>query len=106
MPGEALIILCGDLNFPRASPLYEELVMKNGLTDPLRDDPRPTYRPFPLVPSQWKTSLDYILYRLPHEKNFQTQADIILVEDASQKNIFRRFLSDHCALKLNISITS
>ena len=106
MPGEALIILCGDLNFPRASYLYEELVVKNGLTDPLRDDPRPTYRPFPMVPSRWKTSLDYILYRLPHEKNFQTQADIIPIEDSNQKNIFRRFLTDHCALKLDISITS
>jgi len=106
MPGEALIILCGDLNFPRASYLYEELVVKNGLTDPLRDDPRPTYRPFPMVPSRWKTSLDYILYRLPHEKSFQTQADIIPIEDSSQKNIFRRFLTDHCALKLDISITS
>ena len=106
MPGEALIILCGDLNFPRASYLYEELVVKNGLTDPLRDDPRPTYRPFPMVPSRWKTSLDYILYRLPHEKNFKIQADIIPIEDSSQKNIFRRFLTDHCALKLDISITS
>ena len=106
MPGEALIILCGDLNFPRASYLYEELVVKNGLTDPLRDDPRPTYRPFPLVPSRWKTSLDYILYCLPHEMNFQIQSDIIPVEDTNQKNIFRRFLTDHCALKLDISITS
>jgi len=62
MPVEALIILCGDFNFPRTSFLYEELIGQNGLIDPLHDDPRPTYRPFPLVPSKWRTSLDYILW--------------------------------------------
>jgi len=103
MPAEALIILCGDLNFPRASFLYEELVIQNGLTDPLLDDPRPTYRPFPLVPSKWKTSLDYILYRIPDGKDFNVQADILPIEDSSQKNALRRFLTDHCALTLSIS---
>ena len=102
MPEEALIILCGDLNFPRTSFLYEELVMQNRLTDPLRDDPRPTYRPFPLVPSSWKTSLDYILYRLPQGKDFKVQADILPVEDSSQKSALRRFLTDHHALTLNV----
>jgi len=102
IPREALVILCGDFNFPRESYLYEELIVKSGLTDPLRDDPRPTYRPFPLVSSRWKTSLDYILYRLPQGKNFEIQADIIAVEDSSQRNSFRRFLTDHCALQLNI----
>ena len=102
IPTEALTILCGDLNFPRTSFLYEELVTQNGLSDPLRDDPRPTYRPFPLVPSKWKTSLDYILYRLPQGKDFKVQADILPVEDSSQKSATRRFLTDHCALTLNV----
>ena len=102
MPAEALIILCGDLNFPRTSFLYEELVTQNGLTDPLRDDPRPTYRPFPLVPSSWKTSLDYILCRLPQGKDFNIQADILPILDSSQKSTLRRFLTDHCALTLNV----
>jgi len=100
---EALTILCGDLNFPRTSFLYEELIEQNGLIDSLRDDPRPTYRPFPLVPSRWKTSLDYILYRIPQGKDFTIQADILPIEDSSQKSALRRFLTDHCALKLNVS---
>ena len=103
MPAEALIVLCGDLNFPRASFLYEELVSRNGLTDPLRDDPRPTYRPFPLVSPSWKTSLDYVLYRIPAEKEFNLHADILQVEDSTQKSAFQRFLTDHCALTLKIS---
>jgi len=102
LPADALIILCGDFNFPRTSFLYEELKTQNGLIDPLRDDPRPTYRPFPLVPSSWKTSLDYVLYRIPQGRNFNIQADILPVEDSTQKSAFRRFLTDHCALTLNI----
>ncbi len=103
MPAEALTILCGDLNFPRTSFLYEELVSQNGLTDPLHDDPRPTYRPFPLVPPRWSTSLDYILYRSPQGRDFNIRADILTVEDSSQKSALRRFLTDHCALTLNIN---
>jgi len=102
LPAEALIILCGDFNFPRTSFLYEELVTKNELIDPLRDDPRPTYRPLPLVSSSWKTSLDYILYRIPRGKDFSVCADILPIEDSSQKSSLRRFLTDHCALTLNI----
>ena len=102
MPADALIILCGDLNFPRTSFLYEELVTQNGLSDPLHDDPRPTYRPFPLVPSRWKISLDFILLRIPQGRNFNVQADILPVEDSTQKSAFRRFLTDHCALTLNM----
>jgi hypothetical protein len=102
IPVEALAVVCGDLNFPRATFLYKELVTQNGLFDPLRDDPRLTYRPFPLIPSSWKTSLDYILLRIPQDKEFIVRADIQPVEDSSQKSALGRFLTDHCALKLNI----
>lgn len=103
MPADALIILCGDFNFPRTSFLYEELVTQNGLSDPLHNDPRPTYRPFPLVPSRWKISLDYILLRVPQGRACNIQADILPVEDSTKKNALQRFLTDHCALTLNIS---
>ena len=102
MPAEALIILCGDFNFPRTSFLYKELVAQNRLIDPLFEDPRPTYRPFPLVPPSWKTSLDYILYRPPQGSDFNIQADILPMEDSKQKSTLKRFLTDHCALTLNI----
>ena len=102
LPAEALIILCGDFNFPRTSFLYKELVTQNRLIDPLCEDPRPTYRPFPLVPSNWKTSLDYILYRSPQGRDFTIQADILPMEDSKQRSTLKRFLTDHCALTLNI----
>lgn len=103
LPADALVIVCGDFNFPRDTFLYEELITQNGFSDPLSDNPRPTYRPFPLIPSKWNTSLDYVLFRAPHETEFQVQADIVVVEDATKKYAFQRFLTDHCALTLQIS---
>ena len=102
MPANALIVSCGDFNFPRSSFLYEELVSQNGFFDPLHTNPKPSYRPFPLVPSKWKTSLDYLLLRLPQGKDIHVQADIVEVEDTTRKHAFQRFLTDHCALKVNL----
>ena len=102
MPAAALIVLCGDFNFPRASFLYDELVAQNELFDPLRDDPRPTYRPFPLVPAKWKISLDFIFLRLPQNKEIDILADIVPLDDSTQKGAVQRFLTDHCALTLKV----
>jgi hypothetical protein len=99
-PEESLVILCGDFNFPRHSFLYEELVEQNDLVDPLAEDQRHTYRPFPLVPSKWKTSLDYVLVRRPARMELQVQADLIAIEDTTKLLPIQRFLTDHNALVL------
>ncbi len=101
-PADALVILCGDLNFPRASFLYEELLSRTGLADPLAKDQRATYRPFPLVPSTWKVSLDYVLVRYPEWKKLTARANILPMEDTTKKLAFQRFLTDHCALTLQV----
>lgn len=102
LPNEALVIVCGDFNFPRNSFLYEELVAQNNLLDLLIDDLRPSYRPFPFVPSVWKTSLDYILIRKPAQIDFKVQADLMVIEDATKLLPIQRFLTDHNALMLQI----
>ena len=48
----ASVIVCGDFNFPRQSPAYQQMISQSGLIDALSSDPRPTYLPFPLVPVQ------------------------------------------------------
>jgi endonuclease/exonuclease/phosphatase family metal-dependent hydrolase len=102
LPVEALVIVCGDFNFPRDSFLYEELLAQNNLIDPLGEDQRPTYRPFPLVPSKWKTTLDYVLVRQPSWKKIQVKADQVVIEDATKHLPMQRFLTDHNALTVHI----
>ena len=102
VPEDSLVVICGDFNFPRKSFLYEELVEQNRLFDPLADDPRHTYRPFPLVPSKWNTSLDFTLVRLPSQRTFLVQGDLMAVEDTTKHLPYQRFLSDHNALVVEI----
>jgi endonuclease/exonuclease/phosphatase family metal-dependent hydrolase len=102
LPKEALIITCGDLNFPRTSYLYEELVGPHNLLDPLAEDERHTYRPFPLVPAKWKTSLDYILVRPSNQAKMEIRADVFAIEDSTKRHPIQRFLTDHNALTLHV----
>ncbi len=99
---ESLLIVCGDLNFPRSTFLYDDLISGSQLIDPMADDPRSTYRPFPLVPAKWKIPLDYVLYRPPVHKDVQVHADLIEVEDSGKSHPIQRFLTDHNALLLKI----
>ena len=100
---DALVILCGDFNFPRHAFLYEELLAQAGLVDVLAGDPRPTYIPFPLVPETWKTTLDYLLIRYPENSTIQVQPDILRLEDQAMRRPHQRFLTDHCALTLRVT---
>ncbi len=101
-PADTWVIVCGDFNFPRQSPAYQEMIAQSGMTDALADDPRHTYRPFPLVSRKWQTSLDYIFYRIPTGETAAVAADILSIENASAVLPFQRFLTDHHALTLNI----
>jgi endonuclease/exonuclease/phosphatase family metal-dependent hydrolase len=99
---DTLVIVCGDFNFPRSSFLYEVLMTQANLLDPLAEDPRATYRPFPLVPSKWKTSLDYALVRKPASMQCDVEGDLWIVEDTTKLVPYQRFLTDHNALLLRI----
>jgi endonuclease/exonuclease/phosphatase family metal-dependent hydrolase len=98
----AWVIVCGDFNFPRLAPVYDMMVSLSGLTDAFIDDPRPTYRPFPLVSAKWQTALDYIFYRKPEGETTKVTADIIPFENSEARWWFQRFMTDHNALTLKI----
>jgi hypothetical protein len=102
-PEDAWVIVCGDFNFPRQSPAYQEMIMQGGLTDALVDNPRHTYRPFPLVSRKWQTSLDYIFFRIPAGEAATTTADILPIENTSAALPYQRFLTDHNALTFKIT---
>jgi endonuclease/exonuclease/phosphatase family metal-dependent hydrolase len=100
-PDDALVIICGDFNFPRNSFLYEELVEISGFTDPLKDDTRPTYRPVSMLASKWSVTLDFIFFREPIGTDLSIDADILPIENSAARNHNSRFLSDHCALNFH-----
>lgn len=97
---EALVVVCGDFNFPPHTFLYTELIERSGLVDPLANDPRPTYQPFPLVSSTWLTRLDYVLYRAPKGVDLKATVDILRLQDENAQLPWNRFLTDHDLLKL------
>lgn len=100
LPREALVIVCGDLNFPRQIFLYQTLLAESGLIDPLADDPRPTYKSLPLVPAKYSMTLDYILVRLPQQHKVKLVGDILPIEHSAARWPHQRFLTDHCAVTL------
>jgi endonuclease/exonuclease/phosphatase family metal-dependent hydrolase len=97
---DALVVVCGDFNFPPQTFLYPELIERSGLIDPLVNDPRPTYQPFPLVSSIWATRLDYALYRAPRGVDLQASVDIVRLQDEAAHLPWNRFLTDHDLIKL------
>lgn len=102
LPEDTLVIACGDFNFPRTTFLYDELIAESGMTDPLANDPRPTYRPFSVVPAKWSVPLDFMLVRVPANEPVKLEADILPIEFSRAQSRAGRFLSDHCALTLKI----
>lgn len=102
-PDEAMVIVCGDFNFPRGTFLYDELMNRGQLHDPLAKDPRPTYRPFPLISKdKWTIPIDFVLVRLPKTRELEIHADIVEIADEDQTRSFRRFLTDHNALIIQV----
>ncbi len=100
-PADALVIACGDFNFPRRAFLYEEFIRQSGASDPLAEDPRPTYRPLPLVSSKWAIQLDYVFVR-GQGGNAQVRADILPLENHDARWPHQRFLTDHNAIILRV----
>ncbi len=104
-PKDALLIVCGDFNYPRNSLLYDRMMSQSGLADALYGDPRPTYVGYPILPKidKLRLTLDYIYYRVPVDEHVDIKADILAIEDSSAKRPLRRFITDHQALTLTIS---
>lgn len=103
-PADALVIACGDFNFPRNVPLYEEFVQQSGASDALAGDTRPTYRPLPPISSKWSVPLDYVFTR-GLSATAQIHADILPLENSNARWPHQRFLSDHCAIILDVKWT-
>lgn len=93
-----LVIVCGDFNIPRPGWLYDSFIEASGLTDPMAQDERPTFRPHRGMSSKYRVAIDYVLYRAPAALNLSVQSDL---QFADKHTIAGRkaYLSDHLAIE-------
>jgi endonuclease/exonuclease/phosphatase family metal-dependent hydrolase len=102
-PAEALVIACGDFNFPRGSWLYQEFLVASGMVDPLADDLRPTYRTPPGIPARYALPIDFAFVRAPALSGLQLHADLRFGEKVAVGVGRDAYLSDHLGVELRVA---
>lgn len=102
LPREALVFVAGDFNVPRASHLFQTFLADSGLCDPLAGDTRPTYRPLAGMPARFALPIDFALLRAPNLPDLHVRADLCFTERRPLLGGGQGFLSDHCAVALEI----
>lgn len=103
-PDDSVVLLAGDFNLPRGSWLYDEFVAQSGLADPLAGDQRPTYRPFPGVPTRYALPLDMVFVRMPAGYAATAEARLCLGEPVELVGGGRDYLSDHLGVQATLSL--
>ncbi len=103
LPQDALVLVAGDFNVPRASRLFQAFLADSGLHDPLAGDARPTYRPLAGLPARFALPIDFALLRAPALPGLGVRADLCFTERLPLVGGGQAFLSDHCAIALDIT---
>jgi endonuclease/exonuclease/phosphatase family metal-dependent hydrolase len=102
---DALLLVAGDLNVPRATPMLEELMARCGLRDAFAawsGPPPPTIRqPAPGGPA---LAIDHILYRHPTGRGLHVTARLRFVEPVQLSNGRTAHPSDHLAVEAEIAL--
>jgi endonuclease/exonuclease/phosphatase family metal-dependent hydrolase len=101
-PDQAVVITCGDFNFPRGSWLYDEFLAASGMVDALAGDTRPTYRTPPGIPARYALPIDFVFVRAPALPSFTMQADLRFGEKVEVAARRTAYLSDHLGIELRI----
>jgi endonuclease/exonuclease/phosphatase family metal-dependent hydrolase len=101
-PADALVILCGDFNVPRGNRLYHTLIEATNLIDPLAQDRRPTYRPYPGMNARYAVAIDFILYRAPALLSLRAEAELCFAEKVRVAGR-PTYLSDHLGVQVRLS---
>lgn len=99
---QALVVVAGDFNVPRGSKLFRAFLAASGLTDPLADDTRPTYRRLPGLPARFALPIDFVLVRTPPGANMQIVSDLCFQEQLPLVGGGQGYLSDHLGVALQL----
>jgi endonuclease/exonuclease/phosphatase family metal-dependent hydrolase len=103
LPPDALVLVAGDFNVPRHSPLIQEFLAESGLRDPLAGDTRPTYRPLAGMPARYALPIDFALVRAPELPGLRIRSDLCFQQRRPLLGGGEAFLSDHCGIELELS---
>jgi endonuclease/exonuclease/phosphatase family metal-dependent hydrolase len=101
-PANALVITCGDFNFPRGSWLYQAFLAESGMIDPLAGDARPTYRTPPGVPARYALPIDFTFVRAPALPGLDMRADLCFGGKVEFSERRAGYLSDHLGIELAV----
>lgn len=99
----ALVFVVGDFNFPRGCWIYEDFVQAAGVIDPLANHQEPTFRPPRLAPAHFAQPIDFAFVRPPHQQAVSIQAQMLFDERVELVNGKKRHLSDHHAVRVDVS---
>ncbi|MFN8497832.1 MAG: endonuclease/exonuclease/phosphatase family protein [Anaerolineae bacterium] len=99
----ALVLLSGDFNFPQESWVYEEFVLATGMLDPLAEQTKPTFRPPKLVPGVAPLPIDFIFVRPPLDVDVKLGAHQLFEEHVEMLNGRRGYISDHNAIRVDVT---
>jgi endonuclease/exonuclease/phosphatase family metal-dependent hydrolase len=102
-PADAVVITCGDFNFPRGSWLYQAFLAESGMFDPLAGDTRPTYRTPPGIPARYALPIDFAFVRAPALPGLEVRADLCFGDKVTFSGRRAGFLSDHLGIELAIA---
>ncbi len=100
---EAIVLVAGDFNVPRGSALFQHFLQSSGLTDPLKEDTRPTYRPMAGIPARFALPIDFVLVRAPQLPNFYLTSSFRFVDQVPLPGGGRGYLSDHIGVELTLT---
>jgi endonuclease/exonuclease/phosphatase family metal-dependent hydrolase len=100
---DCIVIVVGDFNIPRGSRLYQDFLVRSGLTDLLAGDTRPTLRISLGAASRFPLAIDYIFVRIPDRYSLRINCDLYLTEKYTIGKRQRGYLSDHNGIEIHIT---
>ncbi|MGN9911231.1 endonuclease/exonuclease/phosphatase family protein [Phytohabitans sp. LJ34] len=96
------VVVAGDFNVPRDSPVFTAFAAAAGLRDVLAGDTAPTYRPtarFPAPPA-----LDQVLVRSTPDRSLDARARLVFQDAVALPGGRTAYLSDHYGIEADLTI--
>jgi endonuclease/exonuclease/phosphatase family metal-dependent hydrolase len=98
------LVVVGDFNLPRDSPVLAEFATTAGLRDALAGNTEPTYRPTPTFPAP--PAFDHVLVRSAPGRGLAARADLVFRDAVRVPDGRSMYLSDHYGIEAELTLTA